>query len=777
MFFLKKLKFLFVSLQFSIVQVAACLNKTFRTMASMGSTSVVASMHHKDILKSPRTEGYSRDRENDIVFEQAAIGIAYIAANGRWLQVNQKLCDIVGYSREELLEKSFQDITHPDDLPASLERFRRLQAGEIQTCSLEKRYFHKSGRLVWTNVTVSVVHGDADVIVHQIAFVEDITARKQAEAERIDLLQREQTARTEAEAVTLRLETMLETMAEAVLVYDREGKIIFASTTAQEIFPLNVWPEHASLPPEERAAHYMLRDESGQPIPPDRSPVHRLLHGEILKGATALDVIVRARNGNELHLSLSGSPMYDAQRTITGAVIIARDVTERRNLELRTRKALEGMLEMARALVQLPESADGLDIVGRQLAELTCHVLNCRRVGVVVIEPETEIPRPIAVVGLSPEQEEQWWEEQRQQEISLNDSPTPELVALLRANEVLVIDMTQPPFSDQPNPYNINVMLAVPMCIGESLIGILTLDYGDDTHHQYKEEDIALASAVAQLSALVIERQRLLSERAASQGRELALREANVRMEEFLGIASHELRTPLTTIKANVQLAMRRLRSINQGADVITDGVLGKVEAAQNMLERAERQISVLNRLVSDMVDISRIQSNKLQLHLRQEPCNLITLVQEVIQEQRKTSPERIITLRIPSDTMIPVIVDHDRITQVLTNYLSNALKYSLADRPVRVWVELMEQQARVLVQDEGPGLSSEEQKQVWECFYQAPGVKVLSGSGVGLGLGLHISRTIIERHHGQVGVESKRGEGSTFWFTLPLASTDIHRL
>src|SRR5579885_3886710 len=261
---------------------------------------------------------------------------------------------------------------------------------------------------------------------------------------RIHLLQREQTAQAEAEAVRLRLETILETMAEAVLVYDREGKIIFASTTAQEIFPLNVWPEHASLPPEERAAHYMLRDESGQPIPPDRSPVHRLLHGEILKGATALDVIVRARNGNELHLSLSGSPMYDAQRTITGAVIIARDVTERRNLELRTRKALEGMLEMARALVQLPESADGLDIVGRQLAELTCHVLNCRRVGVVVIEPETEIPRPIAVVGLSPEQEEQWWEEQRQQEISLNDSPTPELVALLRANEVLVIDMTQP---------------------------------------------------------------------------------------------------------------------------------------------------------------------------------------------------------------------------------------------------------------------------------------------------------------------------------------------
>ncbi len=587
---------------------------------------------------------------------------------------------------------------------------------------------------------------------------------------RIHLLQREQTAQAEAEAARLRLETILETMAEAVLVYDREGKIIFASTAAQEIFPLNSWPDHAFLLPEERAAHYMMRDETGQPIPLDQSPVHRLLHGEVLRGASALDVIIRGRNGNERHLSLSGSPMYDAQHTIIGAVMIARDVTERRSLEQRTRNALEGMLEMARALVQLPESADGLDIVGRQLAELTCHVLNCRRVGLVVIEPETEIPRPIAVVGLSPEQEQTWWEEQRQQEISLNDSPTPELVALLRANEVLVIDMTQPPFCNQPNPYHIKVMLAAPMCIGDRLIGIMTLDYGNDTHHQYKEEDIALASAVAQLSALVIERQHLLSEQAASQGRELALREANARMEEFLGVASHELRTPLTTIKANVQLAMRRLRSINHSAEVITEDVLGKVEAAQSMLERAERQISVLNRLVSDMVDISRIQANKLQLHLRREPCNLITLVQEVIQEQRKTSPQRVITLSTSPDDILPVIIDHDRITQVLTNYLSNALKYSQADKPVRIWLEKMESYVRVLVRDEGPGLSSEEQEQIWECFYQAPGVKVLSGSGVGLGLGLHISRTIIERHQGQVGVESKRGEGSTFWFTLPLA-------
>jgi signal transduction histidine kinase len=109
----------------------------------------------------------------------------------------------------------------------------------------------------------------------------------------------------------------------------------------------------------------------------------------------------------------------------------------------------------------------------------------------------------------------------------------------------------------------------------------------------------------------------------------------------------------------------------------------------------------------------------------------------------------------------------------VLTNYLTNALKYSAADKPVEVHLLVEGHNARVAVRDEGPGLSLKEQQQVWQCFYQAQDVTVLSGSGVGLGLGLHISQTIVELHQGRVGVESVVGQGSTFWFTLPLAQQE----
>jgi len=690
-----------------------------------------------------------------VMFEQAAMGIAHVSIDGHWQQVNQKLCAILGFTREELLERTFQDITYPDDLETDLEYIQRLLHNDIQTYTIEKRYFRKDGSLIWTNLTVSLVRDNQARPLYFISIVEDISERKRAEVE--------------AAEQTQQLKAVFTSMTDAVLVYDCDGNTIFASPAAQEVFPLGIQAEQPSQPGQKRPFLYVLWDEQGRPLLSERAPIQRVLRGEVLKGANAVDVVFHIANGQPRYLSISGSPMHNMEGEIIGGVLIARDITERHQLERRTQEALEGMLAMAEALIRLPDSDGTIDTVGQPLAELTCSMLGCQRVGIFVVEQATELLRPIAVVGLAPEQERAWWEEQRQQESTLRESPTPELVERLRAGEVIVLDMRNPPFNDLPNPYAIKVMLTAPMNIGTRLVGLLTLDYGD-VGHSYSEDEIALASAVAKLSALVIERQRLLSEQAEAQGREVALQESNRRMEEFLGVASHELRTPLTTIKANIQLAMRRLKSLSDRASVATEEINGKVSATQDMLTRAERQVGVLNRLVGDMIDISRIQADKLQVHLRQEPANLVAIVQEVVQEQRKAVPGRSILVEMPATETIPILADPDRIGQVLTNYISNALKYSEATKSVAVRLACDGQIARVSVRDEGPGLSSEEQQRIWECFYQAPDIKVLSGSGVGLGLGLYISQTVIERHQGQVGVQSTQGKGSTFWFTLPIA-------
>jgi signal transduction histidine kinase len=172
------------------------------------------------------------------------------------------------------------------------------------------------------------------------------------------------------------------------------------------------------------------------------------------------------------------------------------------------------------------------------------------------------------------------------------------------------------------------------------------------------------------------------------------------------------------------------------------------------------------NRLVSDLIDTSRIQAGKLELRIA--PADLNELVREAVEEQRQIAPTRTIHLQEADASPLLVLVDAERIGQVVTNYLSNALKYSAAEQAVVVCVAVTDTEARVAVRDRGVGLDEEEQARVWERFYRAPGVQVQSGSGTGLGLGLYICQTIIGEHGGRVGVESARGRGSTFWFTLP---------
>jgi PAS domain S-box-containing protein len=239
--------------------------------------------------------------------------------------------------------------------------------------------------------------------------------------------------------------------------------------------------------------------------------------------------------------------------------------------------------------------------------------------------------------------------------------------------------------------------------------------------------------------------------------------QTQAQMETFLGVASHELKNPLTSIKLALQLIERRISLLAQNkADTAHD-----VTPLLNQIARAGHQATRLERLVNDLVDISRVRAGKLDLHL--EPTDLATIVHETVEEQRQANPARALVFAFPAGVRVPVWADADRLGQVVTNYLTNALKYSPADCPVEVGLDMEQQQARVWVRDEGPGLPREEQERIWDRFYRAKGIEVQSGTGVGLGLGLHICRTIVERHQGQVGIQSVQGQGSTFWFTVPL--------
>lgn len=266
--------------------------------------------------------------------------------------------------------------------------------------------------------------------------------------------------------------------------------------------------------------------------------------------------------------------------------------------------------------------------------------------------------------------------------------------------------------------------------------------------------------------ALLAEIEILRAQVAAS---EQAVAEANQRLDEFLSIVSHELRTPLTAINGNVQLAKRRLSALII-ADGIDEEILEVLDVILELLSRAENQVRIQNRLVSDLLDASRIQANKLEIH--PEECDLLAIVRKTVDDIQTINPLRTIVLDLPPSEnaeSIAIVADPQRVSQVLTNYISNALKYSESEQPVTVHVAVKDQLVYVYVTDHGPGIPPEIVAHIWQRFYKSTRVKAQNGPRAGLGIGLYISKLLIEQQRGNVGVESTPGEGSTFWFALPV--------
>jgi len=163
---------------------------------------ILAVLGTRDVTEQKRAEESLRASENRFrsVFENAAVGIARAALDGRFVEVNQRLCDMIGYAREELLTKTFMDITHPDYLAADLKAFRRMLAGEIEVYVREKRYYRKDGSAVWASLAASLVCKPSGLPDYFVAVIEDISARKQAEEK---LREREERLRLASRAAGL----------------------------------------------------------------------------------------------------------------------------------------------------------------------------------------------------------------------------------------------------------------------------------------------------------------------------------------------------------------------------------------------------------------------------------------------------------------------------------------------------------------------------------------------------------------------------------------------
>ncbi|WP_338262626.1 ATP-binding protein [Corallococcus caeni] len=234
------------------------------------------------------------------------------------------------------------------------------------------------------------------------------------------------------------------------------------------------------------------------------------------------------------------------------------------------------------------------------------------------------------------------------------------------------------------------------------------------------------------------------------------LREAIAIRDQFLSMASHELRTPLTPLKATLDLLIRQLGS-GQGTNP---------ERQRETIARLNRQVDRLTRLIGDMLDVSRLQSGRFTLTVA--PMDVVALAREVVERIQVTRPERAeqLTLEFPTESLVGWW-DEQRLDQLLTNLVENALRYSPPGTPVVVRVREDADGVRVEVEDRGIGIPEESVPQLFTPFFRARNATEHYAGG--LGLGLAICREIVERHGGRIGAKSDGpGQGTCFTVKLP---------
>ena len=232
------------------------------------------------------------------------------------------------------------------------------------------------------------------------------------------------------------------------------------------------------------------------------------------------------------------------------------------------------------------------------------------------------------------------------------------------------------------------------------------------------------------------------------------IKEQDQQKDYFISMASHELKTPVTSIKGYVQI----LQSMYTNSE---DGFL------KSSLSTVNKQIVTLTNLIAGLLDLSKIKTGSLQLN--KEYFNINNMIQDVVDEIKHINPDYHIDFLIQKQVI--VYADRERLSQVLINFLTNAVKYSPNSHTIKVESFIKDDNIIVSVEDFGIGINKGDQKKIFDRFYRVEGKNEKTFPG--FGIGLFIASDIISRHNGTVGVQSEPGKGSVFYFSLPLTDNN----
>jgi PAS domain S-box-containing protein len=663
-------------------------------------------------------------------FEQAAIGIAHLTLDQQWISVNQRYCQITGYPREEILKFKVEELTHPDDVPASLEFIRRIRCGELPEYRIEKRYIRKDERVIWVSLTVSIVRAANGDPLYLVAFIEDITQRRQAESEA-------------SRSLSL-LRATLESTADGILVVDLNGKILsFNQKLADmweipaEVFgsgddqtAINAALDKLVYPDEfltkvielyrhpEQASYDVLELKDGrtferysQPQRIDDIPVGRVW--------SFRDVTARRRAEEQAHaLAREQAARTEAENSQKRAALLA-EASRVLSASFDYQTTLAALVNLA-----VPALADycALDIVEEED--------KFDRIGEAHVDPaKSQLLREVATFPRS-----------------ALTARHPLIRVMTTGEPVLEADITpafiRASFAEAEQRRVVEALgprslICVPLVTSGKPLGALTL-VTSGSGRRYDLADLTLAADLARRAAIVVEHARLFHE----------AQQATRARDDVLAVVAHDLRNPLNTVSMAVSLML--------------ESTPPERVQERRQVEIVRRATDRMNRMIQDLLDVKRMESGRLTIDARAEQPT--TLINDTIDMLRPLATGSMIRLEANIDDDLPTVhADVARIQQVLSNLVGNAVKFTPRNGRVTVCAERIDGEVRFGVIDTGPGIPPEQVPHIFGRFWQAQ-----TSDRRGIGLGLAIAKGIVEAHNGRIWVESHVGLGSTFYFTLP---------
>jgi len=649
-------------------------------------------------------------------FDYAAIGMALVSPDGRWLKVNQALCEIVGYSEQELVTKNFQDITHPDDLEIDLNYMHQMLADEIRHYQRETRYFHKQGHVVWVLLSASLVRSPDNQPLYFISQIQNITKRKVAEQslqqlnEELDARVRERTAElmeaneelqaeiAERQKAEANLALMNEDLTEseerfrlliegvkdyAFFIVDRKGYIISWNKGAERITGYTA--------SEIIGAHF---SRLCPPEDVERGKPYLQLQVATAQGKYEEEGWRVRKDGSQFFANITVTALRDENGSLRGFSEVTRDVTSRKRDEEMLQKWGEIFQHTGQGLIITSPGSRFLETINPALAAMHGYAveeLASYRLST-IIAPEC-LEESLEHILLSYDYDKYSFESLHLRKDGTIFPVYIEVTNVRRSEEEKVI-------------YRI-------------------FNVQDITARKQAEEDIRNAW---------LKEKEVLSTKT-----------------RLIAIASHEFRTPLATILSANELL--KYYSHKLPADEKQDLYRQIETATKHMLE-----------LIDDFLAISKAEAEKIEF--KPVPLNLEVFCCQILSELQLSTGKKHELVFTISEDCTSAVMDEKLLRHIFSNLLSNAIKYSPAGGMVDLSVEREDGNAVFKVKDSGIGIPPEDREKLFESFHRASNV----GNIPGTGLGLSIVKRMVEVHGGTISVESEVGVGTTFVVNIPLS-------